>query len=527
MEFGSELDWPDLSPAFRAESLRSVDVDLIVKSLHDKIRTSMAKMEITNPQVLRVTPAYCAFQHCAMPFRSAYGREMHHKSRRSRKISTFWSHSWHGERWKKIATLVTFYNGRAASCAGTIVALLVTLLHSFGFLPGIIRINDWPGAPFSTWAIFCGFMVTSLCLVFWRPHSPVFFDRICISEDEKMKFHAIQSLAGLLKHSDKMLVIWDPSWTERLWCLFELAAFLKSQASSDQVLLIKPTVMGGLSIGIFCTMFFIHVAFTTMPMDSIEVMIIPTLSILVLGLAAGYPMVSAGREYFRSLDVMEEQLLSISFDTTKSSCCNMDHVLPSGARIMCDREIVKDCVTAWFGSQEEFEKTVRVEVLSILRNDLTERAFTREWVIGVTLPALWADMDMAASYARMERWDSAVAFLLFGLVFCFIMVSPTKDLMLEICRLFRHKRSTPCREVLHNVMVLFLIVLPVSIALVLYVTSELIAYVISENTEISTGSAIIAPSVWCIFMLLQGRCSNLIVRHFRGLRRSRVQSAAD
>jgi len=342
-----------------------------------------------------------------------------------------------------------------------------------------------------------------------------------------MKFHAIQSLAGLLKHSDKMLVIWDPSWTERLWCLFELAAFLKSQASSDQVLLIKPTVMGGLSIGIFCTMFFIHVAFTTMPMDSIEVMIIPTLSILVLGLAAGYPMVSAGREYFRSLDVMEEQLLSISFDTTKSSCCNMDHVLPSGARIMCDREIVKDCVTAWFGSQEEFEKTVRVEVLSILRNDLTERAFTREWVIGVTLPALWADMDMAASYARMERWDSAVAFLLFGLVFCFIMVSPTKDLMLEICRLFRHKRSTPCREVLHNVMVLFLIVLPVSIALVLYVTSELIAYVISENTEISTGSAIIAPSVWCIFMLLQGRCSNLIVRHFRGLRRSRVQSAAD
>ena len=49
----------------------------------------------------------------------------------------------------------------------------------------------------------------------------MFLDRICINQANKnMKTEAILSLAGLLRKSDTMLILWDPSWTTRLWCLF-------------------------------------------------------------------------------------------------------------------------------------------------------------------------------------------------------------------------------------------------------------------------------------------------------------------
>ena len=121
--------------------------------------------------------------------------------------------------------------------------------------------------------------MTLLLFCFGRPKQEVFFDRICIHPgDEALKLDAIFSLAGILKESkdstkknqktrwtvtesqyhyyktchmcffssqtkrykrfdsiryQEMLVLWDQSWSSRLWCLFELAAFLKSTVDSD------------------------------------------------------------------------------------------------------------------------------------------------------------------------------------------------------------------------------------------------------------------------------------------------------
>lgn len=77
------------------------------------------------------------------------------------------------------------------------------------------------------------------------------------------------------------------------------------------------------------------------------------------------------------------RLLSISFAKTRSSCCDLDHTSPSGARLLCDRRIVQDCVAIWFGSEAAFEESVRKEVLSILKEDLKGKVFTREWARGV------------------------------------------------------------------------------------------------------------------------------------------------
>lgn len=257
-------------------------VEAQMQELLSRIAQAVARMEITNPEILRVTYAHQAFQGCGQVLRS--DRDFYHKSRRREKISTFVSHSWHGSPWQKILALITFYNSRAAICLGCVSAVTMMLLSGLGYLPD----------SFSNWATLSGCLTSALVLMLWRPQTEVFFDRICISSDEGLKTQAIFSLAGLLKKSDQMLILWDLSWAHRLWCLFEFAAFLRSKQSTSQDLVIRPTIVGGLSIATFIVFSMMALALTTTPLDSDHV-IIPMVAALVFALLSGYPATSCYR----------------------------------------------------------------------------------------------------------------------------------------------------------------------------------------------------------------------------------------
>ena len=66
---------------------------------------------------------------------------------------------------------------------------------------------------------------------------------------------------------------------------------------------------------------------------------------------------------------MKEQLLSISFDI-RSACCDANRVTNFRERVPCDRKLLKECVSIWFGSQQVLNHTVRSEVSEILSHDL-------------------------------------------------------------------------------------------------------------------------------------------------------------
>ena len=218
-----------------------------------------------------------------------------------------------------------------------------------------LRTGEYP-IGYSCWSLWAGFLVTSLAMILWRPQSRVFLDRICISQtDVALKTQAIFSLAGLLKKSDSMLILWDPSWTERLWCLFELAAFLQSKKDLKKELIIRPTFLGPVHIAVFLTCVAGMIPLTMAPMDvnsGPTSLVVPSIFVCASGFAAFYVAMSTLRRYFRDLDIMKQQLLSISFDTARSSCCDTNHVGESGAPVFCDRRIVKECVNVWFGSEE-------------------------------------------------------------------------------------------------------------------------------------------------------------------------------
>ena len=228
----------------------------------------------------------------------------------------------------------------------------------------------------------------------------------------------VQGLAGFLKQSDEMLVLWDPSWTERLWCLFELAAFLKSRKGREQKLTVRPTFFGPCSIVAFVLVQAACVPLIAVPIDGAAgdyIILQATFSALgVIVYIVGQVAVKFVRNYFHSIATLKEQLRNISFDKTRSSCCDMNHEDGSGGRMVCDRVIVKRCACTWFGSEEAFEDSVRSTVLDTLTTELQFGVFSRGWTMGVAAPVFWTFLDLTASWSFLstnETWE----FLIEGL----------------------------------------------------------------------------------------------------------------
>ena len=69
----------------------------LLEQMIPKLAETIAQMGLTDSEILRVTPAFQAFRQCALALRSYHG-DLYSKSEKSTKISTFWSHSWHGKK---------------------------------------------------------------------------------------------------------------------------------------------------------------------------------------------------------------------------------------------------------------------------------------------------------------------------------------------------------------------------------------------------------------------------------------------
>ena len=207
----------------------------------------------------------------------------------------------------KILLLMIRYNGLPSVLVGFSTALVMAALFSCGLLPGINRGDVSNTHHWSTWSLGSGFTATLITFFLWRPQQLVFLDRICISKDRRKKTASILSLAGILQRSDEMLVLWDATWGDRLWCVFELAAFLKSKDANEQVLLIRPTFLGPCSIVLFVGVFIGVLPLTITPILASAPFLHVFGSLLFLAIA-GYFIAAAFRAYFRSVETFEGEV---------------------------------------------------------------------------------------------------------------------------------------------------------------------------------------------------------------------------
>ena len=196
---------------------------------------------------------------------------------------------------------------------------------------------------------------------------------------------------------------------------------------------------------------------------------------------------------------MKEQLLGISFDATRSACCDQNHVGPTGAPLLCDRRVVKECVKIWFGSQEAFEDAVRSEVLDMLMVVLNEKVFTYTWILSATMPLFWTFLDLSVSFAPFPSatfWERpSVSLLIDGLVAWMLVVPSVKDLLIMFCRLTRAKGRTLCIEIFKNLMVVLTCGLFLSILFALYVAARSIYHTENFSRALAWSGAAVLFSI--------------------------------
>ena len=471
-----------------------------------QIANRFARRAIVRPEVLRVTRAYQAFQRFAEALRPGQG-DFYEKSFESKKISSFWSHSWHGNHRIKIITLLMVHNGRASVVIGTFTALAMMVLSSLGVLPGWFRDLRGEEVLVLIWAKGGGFIVTVMTLLIWRSQRQVFLDRICINQyDEDLKTASIYSLGGILARSQEMLVLWDSTWSERLWCQYEFAAFL-SNRTQEQVLVIRPTFLGPCSCIFFMGTLTIFVLLTAWPQHDNALTLFVGFQIFLL--ICGYLIAAALRSYFRMVQELKEKMRSFSFDHSKSACCDLDHTV-DGKAIICDREIVKEVVSIWFGDQEAFEDYVRTKVTDNVASELDE-VFTRSWSLSVTIPVIWTYLDWFAGFMAAGKDENAMSILLEGFVLWFFSAPIVVDFSTYLTQRFSRKSTFFLGEIMKNLGVLLLAMLSLSLCFG--------SLILSRNLPLE--SILQRTGVFVVFWLFIAAghflMKRIVSRHKRGL----------
>ncbi|CAE7411217.1 UGT80B1 [Symbiodinium natans] len=395
------------------EETASVDLEELYSSL-------ISEMLPTRAEILRATRASRALQCLGRPFRQGKG-DFYDRSVPSTRISSFWSHSWHGAVWPKILTLLLMNNGTAAAVLSSASVVLVGFVYGSGVLPFF----------YLGWCCTTGALTYTLVMVFWRSRQLVFVDRICISQsDEELKGEALISLGAFLKCADSMLVLWDPTYVERLWCVFELAAFLHSrQRGMKPDLTIRPTVLGPAVLLILAQLFAANAA-SSVAWNMMGAGLEFYVGHAVLAIGTVVLAVHIGRSYCRSIAKLHEEVSGFRVDRLKSYCCSVDHHDPtSGEAMPCDRKIILQCVRTWFDTVQAFERRVQTEVLQILIYQLSNEVFSYWQAVVLTTPIAWRYADLGFDWVLAGDATKAVHNFMRGFTYWFA-VSPTLTLLL-------------------------------------------------------------------------------------------------
>eukprot|EP00437_Effrenium_voratum_P022584 CAMPEP_0181399144 /NCGR_PEP_ID=MMETSP1110-20121109/1429_1 /TAXON_ID=174948 /ORGANISM="Symbiodinium sp., Strain CCMP421" /LENGTH=557 /DNA_ID=CAMNT_0023521165 /DNA_START=105 /DNA_END=1779 /DNA_ORIENTATION=- len=392
----------------------------------------LCQMKVTKPEVLRATPEYRALQGCGRALRgNPDPMRLFALSQEVDVIDEFWSHSWHGESWKKILLLLVLKNGKAAMAVGTLGASLAMFLFMAGILPGKYNAGRDYDALNSCWCVWTGILLSSVTLAFWKTRKMVFLDRVCVNQvDEDEKCEAILSIGALLKSSQAMLVLWDTTYVERLWCVFELAAYIKSHGDGEnRQPTIRPTLLGPCTCSVaVSTAVFMLVALMA-PFDD-----------PLLGVRVGFFAAAAlFRGFYRAIETTKEQMRNFSVQGAKCACCDLGHT-GEGALMLCDRRIVlSSCIDQWYGSIDVFEESVQSVVREELARQLGQDAFPYLWFVTASVPVVWGMMDIVAIRVLAGAREAAIHYAIVGLVWWLCVFPSLFAAWSKLAFLLRHR----------------------------------------------------------------------------------------
>ncbi|CAE7529101.1 unnamed protein product [Symbiodinium sp. CCMP2592] len=366
------------------------DMELKMQALADAI----SRMKPTRPEIVRAVPIGRVLAGFGRPLRRSEG-DFYGLSKQAGEIQAFWSHSWQGPPWKKILALIFLYNSTAASVLSTAAAVCVIPLYVFQVLPSFVSS--------SVWCSLVGSVTYLLTLFFWRrPSQTAFVDRCCIHQsDPRLKAEGVFSLGAIIKSSEQLVVLWDWSYAQRLWCIFEMAAFLHTHKGQERVR-IQPTIFGPLLLSTSLSFMLLNLGILGMynvaGQNSFMIFVLVTIFFSSLIFA---PLASWPRQYFREVGHIRTQIVDFSIEKSEAYCCSVGHKDPhTGTPMPCDRKIIQECVIRWFGSIGAFHDRVRGDVQQALLDRMTSQVLSYKVFVEVSCPIFWPFLDFFAAYVR-------------------------------------------------------------------------------------------------------------------------------
>mmetsp|Transcript_35080 Transcript_35080/g.78672 ORF Transcript_35080/g.78672 Transcript_35080/m.78672 type:complete len:516 (-) Transcript_35080:102-1649(-) len=413
-----------------------------VKARTDDMAFWMARMEVTHPDILRGVPAFRVLQCFGRVLRNA--GNYYNFSSAVQAIDEFCSHSWHGESWKKISLLLILKNGVVAFWTGTLGAIITTCFFCMDYLPGYFR-RPFLGSStykYGPWALLTGLLVSAGALLLWRPRQTMFVDRVCIHQvDQSLKTEGVFNMGAFLKNSTSLLVLWDTTYATRLWCMFELAAFLQSHSDGSKHLQIRPLFLAPciLAIGLCTTLMMMFELMV--PFVSIYVVILK-LSLLTLSCVTAARLLFL---YYSSVRALQTQLRVFRMQDARCFCCEHGHIDEQAGAVICDREIVTQCICQWFGSVEGFEGSVRTTVSSSLAAQLGHFPCPYWLLLQATAPVLWAHFDMVAARIHAGDFEFAVAVAIQALAW-WLALFPSSLFLVAVSYKFYERQWRGCLD---------------------------------------------------------------------------------
>ena len=141
------------------------------------------------------------------------------------------------------------------------------------------------------------------------------------------------------------------------------------------------------------------------------------------------------------------QTSNFTVEQAISTCCAHGHA--DGRR--CDRQLILQCISSWFGSVTAFELCAQTKVRTILANQLANVAVAYSRVMQSTAPLLWILFDsrvLGFGEGKVRHYEIIRAF-----TYWLAVVPCIANLMLRLCY---HTRARCCNRFLDTLLTMTL-----------------------------------------------------------------------
>lgn len=362
-------------------------------------------------------------------------------------VGVFLSHTWNTPPLLKAVALLFTFNIRLALAAAILCHVLIHVLSVVGLVDilGLMNIFLPAYIPEGTRVIEVHFPATYVvpCLVLavtfllgqnvgrvldgcasfkgkltFDPY--MFLDKCCIHQTDQAKKQAgIKQLAAFIKQSQCMLVLWHKTYFHRVWCIFELAAFVRIKGDSRNIIFV-PLKLPLLSAFLFVFHCFASTAFCLAAPQTLfnkpfvlwfaeftpDALHFPVtfawvfMFLFGLYLAPACLLLVFIRSHVRDYEELCQQLSSFSLEFAECS-------------VESDRHFVENSIVRWFGSVAKFEKYVQTDLAEHVSNLVLHTSLIPyRYVLVGSIPHFFLFFDAATMAAYEGEFKQACALAL-------------------------------------------------------------------------------------------------------------------